>query len=63
MARMNIRKRSASLTARIAAIAMAKVFEKASGLKSRPSWSTRVKIGRNETAITKREKKTDGPYW
>ena len=33
----------------------------ASGLKSRPSWSTSVKIGRNATAMTRSEKKTEGP--
>ena len=40
---------------------MARFFEYASGLKSRPSWSTSVKTGRNATAITSSEKKTDGP--
>jgi len=33
----------------------------ASGRKSRPSWSTSVKMGRNATAMTSSEKKTDGP--
>ena len=47
--------------ARTAAIAIAKFFDQASGVKRRPSWSTSVKIGRNETAMTRSEKKTDGP--
>ena len=38
-----------------------KVLAHASGLKSRPSWSTRVKIGRNATAMTSTEKKTEEP--
>jgi hypothetical protein len=50
-----------SVIASTAAIAIARFFEYASGLKSRPSWSTSVKIGRNDTAITSSEKKTDGP--
>ncbi len=47
--------------ARNAAIAIARFFEYASGLKSRPSWSTSVKTGRNATAMTRSEKKTEGP--
>ena len=33
----------------------------ARGRNSRPSWSTSVKMGRNATAITSSEKKTEGP--
>src|SRR5262245_16423668 len=40
-----------------AAMAIASVFVYASGLKSRPSWSTSVNTGRNATAMTNSEKK------
>ena len=42
-------------------MSMVRFFVQASGLKSRPSWSTSVKTGMNATAITRSEKKTDGP--
>ena len=42
-------------------MAMARVLVYASGLNSRPSWSTSVNTGRNDTAITSSEKNTDGP--
>ena len=57
----SIRMAGSSVIARNAAIAIARFFENASGLKSRPSWSTSVKTGRNATAMTRSEKKTDGP--
>ena len=50
-----------SVIARSAASAIARFFEYASGLNSRPSWSTSVKTGRNATAMTSSEKKTEGP--
>ena len=50
-----------SVIASRAAIAIARFFDQASGLKSRPSWSTSVNTGRKATAITSSEKKTDGP--
>ncbi len=56
-----MRSAGSSVIASSAAIAMARFLEYASGLKRRPSWSTSVKIGRNATAITSSEKKTDGP--
>ena len=40
---------------------MARVFEMARGIKSLPSWSTSVKMGKKETAMTKSEKNTEGP--
>ncbi len=40
---------------------MVRFFVHASGLKSRPSWSTSVKTGMNAAAIRRREKKTEGP--
>ena len=49
------------VTDRIAAAAMAKVLVKASGPNSRPSWLSRVKIGRNETVMMRSEKNSDGP--
>ena len=57
----SIRIAGSSVTARIAASAMARFFDHASGLNSRPSCSTSAKIGMNATAITSNEKKTDGP--
>ncbi len=57
----SIRSAGSSVTASTAAMAMAKFLEKASGRKSRPSWSTRVKTGRKATAMTRSEKKTLGP--
>jgi len=56
-----IRSAGSSVTARIAARAIARFFEYASGLNSRPSWSTSTKTGRNATAMTSSEKKTEGP--
>ena len=49
------------MTDRSAAAAIAKVLVKASGPNSRPSWLSRVKIGRKLTVITRREKNSDGP--
>jgi len=49
-----------SVMASTAAKAIEKFFVNASGLNSRPSCAARVKIGRNETAITSSEKKA-GP--
>ncbi|GJE69577.1 hypothetical protein CHKEEEPN_1105 [Methylorubrum podarium] len=49
------------VTDRSAAAAIAKVLVKASGPNSRPSWLSRVKIGRKLTVITRREKNSDGP--
>ena len=46
--------------ARTAATAMAVFLVKASGLKSRPSWACRAKMGTNATAMTRSEK-NDGP--
>ena len=40
---------------------MANVLVKASGLNSRPSCASSVKIGRNETVITSRLKNSAGP--
>ena len=57
----SIRSAGSTVTASTAAMAMAKFLEKARGLKSRPSWSTRVKTGRKATAMTSSEKKTLGP--
>ena len=37
------------------------VLVNASGLKSRPSALSKVKTGKNDTVITNREKKIDGP--
>ena len=56
-----IRSAGSSVTARIAARAIARFFEYASGLNSRPSWSTSTKTGRKATAMTSSEKKTEGP--
>ena len=50
-----------SVTERSAAAAMAKVLVKASGPNSRPSWLSRVKIGRKLTVMTRSEKNRDGP--
>jgi hypothetical protein len=44
-----------------AAKPIVQVFVYASGLKRRPSVSSRAKIGRNETVITSNAKKTEGP--
>ena len=57
----SIRMAGSRVSARMAAMAMAKFLEKARGLKSRPSWSTRVKMGMKLTATTSREKNTEGP--
>ncbi len=57
----SIRMAGSSVIASTAAIAIARFFEYASGLKSRPSWSTRTNTGRKATAMTSREKNTDGP--
>ena len=56
-----MRKAGLSVTTKTAAMAMAKVLDQAKGLNKRPSWSTRVKIGKNETAMTRSEKNTAGP--
>jgi len=40
---------------------IANVFVKASGLKSLPSWASKVKTGRNETVMTSSEKKSGFP--
>ena len=45
----SMRSAGSSVIASTAAIAMARFFEYASGLKSRPSWSTSVNTGRNAT--------------
>src|SRR5438477_348339 len=50
-----------SVIASTAAIAIEKFLVKASGLKSRPSCASSAKIGRNETAITRSEKKLGPP--
>ena len=50
-----------SVIARKAASAIAMFLEYASGLNSRPSWSTSAKIGRNDTLTTSSEKNTAGP--
>ena len=57
----SMRMAGSSVIASRAAIAIARFFEKASGLNSRPSWSTSAKMGRNATATTSSEKKTEGP--
>ena len=57
----SIRSAGSSVIASVAASAIAKFLEYASGLNSRPSWSTNAKIGRNATAITSSEKNTEGP--
>ncbi len=57
----SIRVAGLSVMARTAAMAMERFFVYASGLNRRPSWSTRVKIGMKETAMTRSEKKTAGP--
>ncbi len=57
----SMRMAGSRVTARSAAMAIAKFLEKASGRKSRPSWSTSVKTGKKATAITSSEKKTPGP--
>jgi hypothetical protein len=57
----SIRSAGSRVRARRAAMAMARFLVQARGRKSRPSWSTRVKMGRKATAITSREKKTEGP--
>ena len=57
----SMRNAGSSVSASIAAMNIVRFFVHASGVKSRPSWSTRVKIGRKATAITSSEKKTDGP--
>ena len=44
-----------------AAKPMAKVLVNASGLKSRPSCASSVKMGRNETVMISREKKSGRP--
>ena len=50
-----------SVTDRIAAAAIAKVLVKASGLNSRPSCASMVKIGRNDTVMISRLKNSAGP--
>src|SRR5213080_2010591 len=50
-----------SVIASTAAIAIEKFLVKASGLKSRPSCASSAKMGRNETAITRSEKKLGPP--
>ena len=50
-----------SVTDSSAAAAMAKVLVKASGLNSRPSCASSVKIGRNETVMISRQKNSAGP--
>ena len=57
----SIRSAGSMVTASTAAMAMARFFENASGLKRRPSWSTSANTGRKATAMTSSEKKTDGP--
>ena len=57
----SMRSAGSSVTASTAASSIARFFDQASGRKRRPSWSTRAKIGRKATAMTRREKKTDGP--
>ena len=51
----------ARVTERKAAKNMAKVLVKARGLKSLPSWASRVKMGRKETVMINREKKRGRP--
>ena len=43
------------------AAAIANVFVKASGLKSRPASPASTKTGRNETVMMRSEKKSCGP--
>jgi hypothetical protein len=50
-----------SVTDSSAAAAIAKVLVKASGLNSRPSCDSRVKIGMNETVMISRLKNSAGP--
>ena len=50
-----------SVTDSKAAAAIAKVFVKANGLNSRPSWASSVKIGRNDTVMIRRLKNSAGP--
>ena len=50
-----------SVTDSNAAAAMAKVLVKASGLNSRPSCASSVKIGRNDTVMISRLKNSAGP--
>ena len=49
------------VTARTAAIAIAKFLVNASGLNRRPSWASSVNTGRNATAITSSAKKLGPP--
>ncbi len=51
----------ARVTERKAAKNMAKVLVKARGLKSLPSWASRVKMGRKETVMISKEKKSGRP--
>ena len=57
----SMRRAGSSVSASSAAMNIVRFFVHASGVNSRPSWSTSVKIGRNATAITSSEKNTDGP--
>ena len=50
-----------SVMARTAAMAIENVLVKASGRNRRPSWASRAKIGRKETAMTSSEKKLGPP--
>jgi hypothetical protein len=57
----SMRSAGSRVSASPAAMNMVRFLVQARGRKSRPSWSTRVKMGRKATAITSSEKKTDGP--
>ena len=52
----------ARVTERKAAKNMAKVLVKARGLKSLPSWASRVKMGRKETVMIKQGKEKRAPH-
>jgi hypothetical protein len=54
-------KAGTKVTDKRAAAAIEKVLVNASGLKSRPSCDSSVKIGMNETVMTRRLKKSAGP--